>query len=1029
MYIKFTFRVHVSPEYNVEDWIVDLIICEDSSTLVVVTAHNCVFYTSVSSSFNNFSASQFGNCNFVNESETFSVLNKKYCTENSLLYCGKIYGSSWLSCIIFSGTAFGPIHIWAPWTPVDGNCERCEPLYTITGMKGAVFSVVYNEENNLIGATSDDRSVRVWRILFESNNECNTRIESKNSDFQMKWRSITVVQVFSVFGHSARVWSSFILDDETVFSCGEDSTVCHWSKDGSLQKSWVAHPSSCVWCLCLKKDVLFTGGSDGAVKSWKINANVNGELKSFFPKNSLKEKEIAYVFDNFEAEKPVRAINVINYDTYSIITNAGSVWIFNKRSNLWRRVYQDTSLKNYVVSAVDCDSSLLALGTLGGFLIIINTETWNCDLKQAINANKIQVLIFLKKTCIISCSSFGKIQVLNLKKNSESGDRLFIEVLSEYFLPSCRHHWITAAAFYSAEKKLIVGDPSGNIYLYSSENVEPRSRLKSLHGKNGVTSIKTSGRYIITTGRDGCIRYLSVQCNDLAVICEYKVPMGKWLCGLFKIGLDAILPIFNGEKIQIWNFSSKNMITEVACGGGHRSWDILFNKKRFSGSGVVEEISGEFDIRVTSAFIKDGCPLFWDSVLPHSICVEIKSGHGREILGLEILFQSGSNKFFVFGGEDTILHTHFLSTKNMHKISEVKSHLSSIRSITKICDPREKLFSSNEVVFVTVGGRAQIKVWKAHLCENGFKLITSKDSKSVGGGIFTDFFDPLILCKEVSSHMLQPESERSWKSEFPAFDPETRYMDSLAFWISEGSAIFILASSDGFIRFFNYVGEDFNLFYQEDCQFCLLRLCVVHISQHMFIFATTTRGTILIWDYEVFQSYLTSAEAQQNCKTQKFPKSCKYQIQESGINSIACNSKNAEESYLVTGGDSGVVHLIKLTSYQNDGEDVKLRLNLHICMDITCHSSQVSGLAWLTHSIICSVSIDQRIIVWEIENEKLKPLSALFCSVPNVQGMKFVKSNSSKGLGHNELNEKNGSDEIIVYGAGIQIFRVCDIIK
>ncbi|RXG61892.1 WD repeat-containing protein 6 [Armadillidium vulgare] len=832
----------------------------------------------------------------------------------------------------------------------------------VSTIKGAVFSVVYNEENNLIGATSDDRSVRVWRILFESNNECNTRIESNNSEFQMKWRSISVVQVFSVFGHSARVWSSFILDDETVFSCGEDSTVCHWSKDGSLQKSWVAHPSSCVWCLCLKKDVLFTGGSDGAVKSWKINSNVNGELKSFFPGNSLKEK------DNFEAEKPVRAINVINYDTYSIITNAGSVWIFNKRSNLWRRVYQDTSLKNYVVSAVNCDSSLLALGTLGGFLIIINTETWNCDLKQAINANKIQVLIFLKETCIISCSSFGKIQILNLKKNSESGDRLFIEVLSEYSLPSCRHHWINAAAFYSEEKKLIVGDPSGNIYLYSSENVEPRSRLKSLHGKNGVTSIKTSGKYIITTGRDGYIRYLSVQCNDLSVICEYKVPMGKWLCGLFKIGSDAILPIFNGEKIQIWNFSSKNMITEVACGGGHRSWDILFNKKRFSGSGV--EISGEFDIRVTSAFIKDGCPLFWDSVLPHSICVEIKSGHGREILGLEILFQSRSNKFFVFGGEDTLLHTHFLSAKSMHKISEVKSHLSSIRSITKICDPKGKLFSSNGDVFVTVGGRAQIKVWKAHLCENGFKLITSKDSNSVGGRIFTDFFDPFYL-QGMSSHA-STRSERSGNVNFRLLI-WTRYMDSLAF---------------GY-----------------------LRIC-------SSILASSE------WDINsVFQSYLTSAEAEQNSKTQKFPKSCKYQIQESGINSIACNSKNAEESYLVTGGDNGVVHLIKLTNYQNDGEDVKLRLNLHICMDITCHSSQVSGLAWLTHSIICSVSIDQRIIVWEIENEKLKPLSALFCSVPNVQGMKFVKSNFSKGLGHNELIEENGSDENM-FRCGFRIFRV-----
>lgn len=43
--------------------------------------------------------------------------------------------------------------------------------------------------------------------------------------------------------------------------------------------------------------------------------------------------------------------------------------------------------------------------------------------------------------------------------------------------------------------------------------------------------------------------------------------------------------------------------------------------------------------------------------------------------------------------------------------------------------------------------------------------------------------------------------------------------------------------------------------------------------------------------------------------------------------------------------------------------------------------------------------------------------------------MKFVKSDSSKVIQHGELNEENNTAEIIVYGAGIEVFRVCDIIK
>ena len=58
---------------------------------------------------------------------------------------------------------------------------------------------------------------------------------------------------------------------------------------------------------------------------------------------------------------------------------------------------------------------------------------------------------------------------------------------------------------------------------------------------------------------------------------------------------------------------------------------------------------------------------------------------------------------------------------------------------------------------------------------------------------------------ELSSHMLRGNASKLWKNQELIFDPETRYMDGCAQWITDSVAIIVLASSDGFIRYLLFI--------------------------------------------------------------------------------------------------------------------------------------------------------------------------------------------------------------------------------
>lgn len=74
-----------------------------------------------------------------------------------------------------------------------------------------IFSVNYDAKSKRISSTSDDRTVRIWSVNFESDG-C---LAAEN------WKNASIQLLFTIFGHTSRVWRSQILSDRRIISIGE----------------------------------------------------------------------------------------------------------------------------------------------------------------------------------------------------------------------------------------------------------------------------------------------------------------------------------------------------------------------------------------------------------------------------------------------------------------------------------------------------------------------------------------------------------------------------------------------------------------------------------------------------------------------------------------------------------------------------------------------------------------------------------------------------------------------------------------
>ncbi|KAI9660382.1 MAG: hypothetical protein M1821_009732 [Bathelium mastoideum] len=125
-----------------------------------------------------------------------------------------------------------------------------------------------------------------------------------------------------------------------------------------------------------------------------------------------------------------------------------------------------------------------------------------------------------------------------------------------------------------------------------SHNQQPTLLLKTIHGKEAVTSIlwlpgsqigARSGRaddsgYLFSTGRDGTcsIHYLVIESDSVSsnLIHKVSLPFGPFVEG---VHIDAETNDlytwgFRNKRFVLWNETTADEMMSVECGGAHRNW-------------------------------------------------------------------------------------------------------------------------------------------------------------------------------------------------------------------------------------------------------------------------------------------------------------------------------------------------------------------------------------------------------------------------------------------------------------------------
>ncbi|KAL0185875.1 hypothetical protein M9458_017545, partial [Cirrhinus mrigala] len=104
-------------------------------------------------------------------------------------------------------------------------------------------------------------------------------------------------------------------------------------------------------------------------------------------------------------------------------------------------------------------------------------------------------------------------------------------------------------------------------------------------------------------------------------------------------------------------------------------------------------------------------------------------------------------------------------------------------------------------------------------------------------------------------------------------------------------------------------------------------------------------------------------------------------VHQSGVNTLALSPRREmrqmEESVisLASGGDDGQLSLlhIKIDQKEQENGGLSLQLLAHWSMPLA-HSSPLTGLCLLNPTLLVSTSPDQRLCLWSVNNDGLRPL-------------------------------------------------------
>ncbi|CAH0720267.1 unnamed protein product, partial [Brenthis ino] len=839
--------------------------------------------------------------------------------ENSILYSGLLLKLQ-DDILVFSGTVFSEVILHL--------CYAKKSIHYLKGHKGVIFSISCEPEKNIIVTTSDDRSVRVWTI------------NSSNFNYKSKayWENAKINCLYELYGHTARVMRSCIADDY-IISIGEDSRICFWNYQGMLLRKLESHQNACLWSLDTDNKYLVTGGGDCGVILHPLTLVTEYSHKEIIT-DVLSPKKV-----DFTARK-----NIV------IMTERNEIIYYNLNAKS-STVYELNHTSTYKLLSVSSCKQIIAVVDMNGKLDIFIENCKKDEISRVIDTTltlgKILSLQWAGNRHLVLCSDNGNITILASKQNE-------FEVLQTFLLPPSKERWLTASGISVENKILAVSDRCGHIYIYGFGIKEPLKTFKKVHGKYGATSITIKHNEIITTGRDGSVKYFTYS-NESTKYMMAKNLEFQWV-EKFLDKEENFVCGFQERTFIVFDLKNNLKLIEVNCGGGHRSWDAV----RY-----FDKVNGYYGEFIKLMYIKNSSLNVELFQLRKITSANIINGtHSKEINCLKT-FKNISEIFFISGGEDTTLR---ISSSNSNVTFKEKANFKQLSSIRTL-----KTFSldKNKVLLVSAGGRAQI-------CAK--IIIFQTDTNK-------------IMCEEIIDYQIKgtdKERNRNWKNRSIDFDPETRIMDLEISKIDEFNFLINAACSDAVLRIFELKLDEKSMNMVQEIKYhktCILKTNLFRISNRNVLVTTTTRGFVAFWEINTKIVEIPIFETKTN---------------KSGINCIDIKVIDDNRFLLATGGDDNAIHLVLLQFNEFNSIEV-----IYSWSSDKFHCSQITGLK-IIDNLMISTSIDERITLlkWSANIDiKCEFISQSYSDVPDIQGLDIIDTLSD-------------SIVVCVFGKGVEVIKL-----
>lgn len=834
-----------------------------------------------------------------------------------------------------------------------------------------IFSIDCSISDKMLTTTSDDRSVKIWNLHFADNHSTN-------------WASCNITASKSMFGHTARVFQHKIIkyaDKAFIVTVGEDSNVCIWTADGRLvSREFVADGVS-LYNLAYdgSRHLLLICGNDGNIHQLPI--------KTILDARKFEQRQLE-LSDLGENEYPAKLVTMQRHSILIVLTNRQN--LFYKRlssaaDDEWTAI--EIPSNRYKITVIEAYDELFAIGGYH-FATIFRYENGHFDiaLNEKLSAGVIRAFKFIDRNEFAICDGRGNGAFYVTDTHTAA-----IEKVRRFELPVCKEQWFTACGRYGDH--FVVSDRNGHLLLYEIDaeldEMTLKHTLRHVNGLLGCTTfrpVKSDALQLQTIGHDGTMKTINIddEASQMRVQWRRTIPMA-WCDKIHALAHNGrwLLAGFNDSHFIMWQDDGEFRF-EFDCGGGHRYWDIYIDETAmqahliFIRHKVAQHITFGLNDSRLQAF--DIAKSNWHT----RACNVMRTTHlwGKRYL----LISGGENNFLKFSVLDAggvVGGKRYL----VDYIGDMVSHISSIRAIQTVRLP------SNRLLVFSAGGRSQICVTEVEWTEEDSASDADLDNLKIHG---KSYHSKCFEFREICDFMLRSsdmQRKRSGLSQDISFDPETRFMDLVAYAAKMDEIRIVVACSDGFIRSFCYANGSISLC-SNSCRFygrCILNVHHMRVDDRDILLTMATDGIVQFWHLDKF--------------TEQSKPIFSLKHHDSGINSFDVLRHDGNQVYIATGGDDQAIVLSLLEIESTTAEAGILSVNVLQTKRFPYnHTAQVNGVRFCRQSMaLYSISVDQTILRIVLADFSIE--AAGYSCISDVKGLQIISDEST----------------LIAYGCGLQI--------